>query len=288
MGRGSARLYNLISLIFLVLTILVLVLVISRLVGPPVEQQEAVIDLPTLVALPTATPTFTPSLTLTPTFTFTPSPVPSDTPIPSPTLSETPDLTATASLFTYTPSFTPSLTPSITNTPEVPPTLTLVPSLTITATLAPTLAPEQPTVDPNIPPTLAPITQEALGPTLSPFPFAPRDQIIYTLNFANTAGCNWQGVGGQVFDVNNQALPNINVHVIGAGGFDRSTVSGTNSLYGQSGWEINVGNTVAPATFIVELRSPQGTVISPQVQVTFPGNCNGNLALVNFVQTRPF
>ncbi len=288
MGQGSARIYNLITLIFLVLTILVLVVVISRLAGPPVERIEAAVVVPTTILLPTATPSFTPSLTLTPTFTLTPTPIPSDTPVPSPTLSETPDLTATAAEFTYTPSFTPSLTPSLTNTPEVPPTITFTPSMTITATLEPTATPDVPTQDPNIPPSPVPITQEALGPTVSPFPFVAREQVIYTSNFANTAGCSWQGIGGQVYDTSNQPLTNVNVHVIGAGGFERQTTSGANSLYGISGWEVAVGNGVAPASFIVELRSAANVPISPQVQVTFAGDCARNLALVNFVQTRPF
>jgi hypothetical protein len=288
MGRGSARIYNLITLIFLVLTILVLVVVISRLAGPPIERNEAAVVLPTQLALPTATPTYTPSLTMTPTFTYTPSPIPTDTIMPSPTLSETPDLTATAAEFTYTPSLTPSLTPSITNTPEASPTISLTPSQTITATLPPTAGAEVPAQDPNVPPSPVPITQEALGPTLSPFPFVAREQVIYMGNFANTAGCNWQGVGGQVYDASNQPLSNINVYVIGAGGFERQTTSGANSLYGTSGWEVAVGNGVAPATFIVELRSAANVPISPQVQVQFPGDCARNLALVNFVQTRPF
>jgi hypothetical protein len=39
----------------------------------------------------------------------------------------------------------------------------------------------------------------------------------------------------------------------------------------------------------VELQSQQGTIISPQVTVTYEGgNCSKNLALVNFEQTRPF
>jgi hypothetical protein len=33
LGRGRARIYNLISLIFLVLTIIVIILVVSRLMG---------------------------------------------------------------------------------------------------------------------------------------------------------------------------------------------------------------------------------------------------------------
>jgi hypothetical protein len=40
--------------------------------------------------------------------------------------------------------------------------------------------------------------------------------------------------------------------------------------------------------YYVELQSQGGTIISDTVQVTFPGGCDGNLAIVNFEQTRPF
>jgi hypothetical protein len=126
------------------------------------------------------------------------------------------------------------------------------------------------------------------GPTLSPFPFDVRGSApTFTANFANTAGCAWQGLGGQVFDVNGQPLNNIRIHVFG-NNFEQFTASGSNTLYGAGGWEITVGSGISASTFVVELLSSQGTTISPQVTVGFPSDCNGNLAVVNFIQTRPF
>ncbi|MFN8531785.1 MAG: hypothetical protein U0670_24530, partial [Anaerolineae bacterium] len=157
-----------------------------------------------------------------------------------------------------------------------------------TSTLFPSVTPSLPPADTataTVPqPTLTPL---ALGDTPSPFPFALREPAALTQNFANAAGCLWQGVGGQVFDVNNLPLTGIRVHVFGPG-IDTYVVSGSNTLYGQSGYEIPVGTATSLSAFIVELQSPTGTVISDQVQVNFPNNCSQNLALVNFKQSRPF
>jgi hypothetical protein len=112
-------------------------------------------------------------------------------------------------------------------------------------------------------------------------------QPAFTTNFANTAGCAWQGIGGQVYDVNGNPLTNIQVRVRGQN-LDQRTISGANTLYGSSGWEISVGTAASPAVFIIELYSPQGTPISPEITINFPGDCARNLALVNFQQTRPF
>lgn len=130
------------------------------------------------------------------------------------------------------------------------------------------------------------ITQAPTEPPPSPYPFALRDQVIFTTNFANTAGCSWQGIGGQVFDMQGFPLTQVRVHVFG-GGVDLYTASGTNTLYGQSGWEVPLSNITNNNTYIVELQTAQGTIISPQIQVTFRNNCAENLALVNFQQTRP-
>ncbi len=104
----------------------------------------------------------------------------------------------------------------------------------------------------------------------------------FTLNFANSAGCSFQGIGGQVFDVNGEPLNGIRVQVLGQN-FENFTVSGSNTFYGAGGWEIALDTSV-----IVSLQTPAGTTISPQVTVAFPGDCARNLALVNFIQTRPF
>lgn len=260
---GSSRLYNFIAILFLLLSILACILVVFLFVQPQTAPAGDISVLPTGVVLPTLTPSSTPT----------------NTPLP-----------------TFTPTATQTLVPSITPSPtftQVPPTNTLPPtatqpippSATITVTPGPSSTPTQaPTATNTAPPTALP---SPTGPTPSPFPFALRDsQVTFTTNFANTAGCNWQGIGGQVFDANGNPLTNIRVHVFGQS-FDQFTTSGSNSLYGVGGYEISVGTASTPATFIVELLSEQGTVISPQVTVAFPGDCTRNLALVNFIQSRP-
>lgn len=255
MGSGSARIFNIISIVFLVLTIVAILLVASRLAAPPIAPQVAA-ELPTAIVLPSLTLSFTPTLTLPPTF----------TPTPTDTLSPTPTDTATA---TAQPSATITDTPGPTDTPSITPTPSLSPTFTPSAT------PTGPTNTPE--------------PTLNPFLFDLRDnQVIFTQNFAApAAGCMWQGLGGTVSGFNGEPLSGYQVHVFGPN-IDQIVLSGSNTLYGQgSGWEVPVGNQISTATYFVELRSPQGTVISPRIQVTFPSDCARNLALVNFYQTRP-
>lgn len=254
MGQGSARIFNVISLIFLLLSIGWIVYVVMRLLGPaPVSQQET-LALPTAIVLPTLTPTNTPVPTNTPTSTLTPTIT--LTPTETPTLTVPPPASAT---ITDTPG--PTDTPA--DTATSPATFTPTPSET----------PSGPTV-----------TQ---APTISPFPFILRENTVnFTQNFANTAGCAWQGLGGQVFDLNTQPLSGYIIHVFG-GDIDRFVRSGDNTNYGVAGWEQQVSNAISGNTYYVELQSPQGTVVSERVQVSFPSNCDQNLALVNFIQTRP-
>lgn len=271
-----SRLYNILAIIFVVLGLAALVAIGLQFIRPPVVTATPVAALPTLVELPTITPTFTPTFTLTPSLTPTITPSLTNTFTPTATFT-LPTVPPTA---TFTPSYTPSLTPSIT------PTVPVLPSATITETVAPTLTPL--VTDTLVPTaTLVPITQQPLGPTPSPFPFTLRDQVVFTQNFTNTAGCLWQGVAGRVFDSNGAEITGLRVHVFG-GGIDAFAVTGSNTLYGPSGWEIQLGNAVTTGTFIVELQTSTGTLISPQVQVTFPADCARNVALVSFVQTRPF
>ena len=259
MGEGKGTIYNVISLVFLVLTILTIVFVIMRVAGPPAEKQEVALNLPTAVILPSLTPSPIPTTGLPPTFTFTPTDTltptntlpPTDVPptvAPTQTITDTPMLTAT-------PTITP--TPAISDTP-VPPT--------------PTETPTGPT------PTLA--------PTQNPYLYELRQgQVIFTQNFANTAACAWQGLGGQVFNFEGTPLNGLKIHVFGTN-FDRVVDSGSNSLYGPGGWEIPVDNKINAQTYYVELLSPGSTIVSARIQVTFPSDCARNVALVNFIQTR--
>jgi hypothetical protein len=254
MGQGSARIFNVISLIFLLMSVGWIIYVVSRLLGPAPATEQSSVALPTAIVLPTLTltntplPTSTSTSTLTPTITPIPSETPTQTPVPSAsaTITDTPGPTDTPAATATTP---PTFTPTQSETPSGP-----------TATFT---------------------------PTISPFPFVLRENTVnFTQNFANTAGCAWQGIGGQVFDLNLQPLAGYQIHVFG-GDIDRFVRSGDNTNYGVAGWEQQVSNAISSNTYYVELMSPQGTVISERVQVSFPSDCARNLALVNFIQTRP-
>ncbi len=257
---GNNRIYNIISLIFLLLTLAMIVFVVIKMAGPPAERPIDVASLPT--GIPSRTP-------LPPTDTPTPEP-PTLTPSNTPTPSSTPTLTPTLS---PTPSVVPSET--ITNTPGPTDTPAESPTPSSTPTQTPSLTPEGPT------PTSA--------PTQSPFPFALRDDEIPIIrNFANSAGCAWQGVGGQVFNINGDEYSQggLQVHVYN-NEFESTIRIGSNSLYGPiSGWEVAVAQQINQNFYYVQLETLTGTVVSDRIEVNFPGDCDQNVALVRFIQVR--
>ncbi len=247
---SNARLYNFISILFLLLTVGVIAFTVVQFLEPPPVRVTPQVLVPTVAVLPSQTPSVTPTFTLTPT--VTPSPTPSFTPSPVPT--ETP---------------TTTLTPTITDTPQPTPT----PSIT------PTVLTDTPAA-----------SATATGPTPtrpSPFPFQLREaDVVFVRNQFNDQGCAFQGIGGQVQDLNGDPLNGIQIYVFGPG-VDRRTESGFNTAYGPGGWEIPTGSQINGSTYFVELRSELGTVISPRIEVTFPSNCDQNVALVYFQQARP-
>src|SRR3990172_7370475 len=103
---SSARIFNIVSVIFLFLTLGVSGFIVVKLLGPPAEQTVNVAELPTRV--PTVTP-----IPPTPTFTQGPPTLP-PTFTPTPTNTLIPSATSTLTL-TIAPSAT--ITPSQTTTP---------------------------------------------------------------------------------------------------------------------------------------------------------------------------
>ncbi len=251
------RIYNLISLLALVGTLAVIGGVTAVLLAPPPPPSDAELTAVAALIVPTRTP--------------------SETPLPS----DTPTLTRTPLPPTFTPTPTETLTPTI--TPSETPTIT--PSPTITDTPAPTATPS-----PTPTPTGATAT---FTPSQSPFPFGLRGEVLFTKNFANTAQCAWQGVGGQVVGLNGQPFTgNLRVRVYN-NNFDRTVNIGTNSLYGttgeggaNSGYELQIANAIDNRLYFVQLETQNGTVVSPTLQIQFPASCDGNVAIVNFIQTR--
>lgn len=251
-GTGTNRTYNIISLGFLVASIFAcLITLLLLLFGNDGANNVANAPvLPTQILIPTST------------------------------LTET-DIPRTELPASFTPTFTPTNTgvPTLTTTPTVTTSPTIAPSETITAT---PLATDTPTETPTGEPTLG-----TPPPSPSPFLFALQSEPVFTSNL-NASGCAWQGIGGQVLDLQGNAYANqLSITVMGGGlPSEISATNGTNSLYGAGGYELQIANSINTQTYLVQVVTQFGTPVSDVIQVTFPGTCEGNLALLTFQQSR--
>lgn len=277
MRQQGSEIYDLFSVFFLALSgfvCIISVMIIGDLVSAGPFEPEVPTETPTLLGLVTLTPSpEVPSATpvpeteiptASPTWTDFPTQTPSDT--PTATFSRTPSLTRTS-----TPSSTPTntLTPTITNTP------------------APTETPEPPTETP-VEDTATPT--ETATATEESFPIVARaDTPIYRDAYTHP-GCRWQGVAGDLTLLSGEAGLGYIIRVTGAnlaGPLSQGT--GTNANYGTSGWEIQLAVAPVAGRYQVQVFSADGTQpLSKAVELQFGGNCQQNLAIVNFVQNRPF
>ena len=265
MGTGSSLLFNIISFIFAALTIIVLVLVIGIMadaVTPPFFAVE-----PTSIP-----PTSALDLNITPTRPFIPTFTPSNTPDVTNTPTETPQPSATnTELPTATSTGTQAPAPTFTPIPSEPPAVAAVELSSPTSSFTPS----------------PPGPEPSATPTDSPFRFIlqPGTPTVRE-NFANSQGCSWQGIAGQVVDQSGDPVIGVQIRVLHTAGNPQYTISGTNSAYGPSGWEIGLGTQPAASTYTVQLWSANQGEMSPSVEIRFTGTCDQNLALVNFVRTR--
>ncbi|MFQ3534464.1 MAG: hypothetical protein SNJ58_01170 [Aggregatilineales bacterium] len=254
-NHSLSRLLNLLTAFFLSATFGVMGITAALLAGavpPPAALAPRTLTPLRALALPTLTPSYPPTHTSSPS--RTPSLTPSSTATPTSSQTATPTATPTTS-FTPTPS--PTASPSA--TPTAPPTSTQTPTptLTLTQTFTPTAA----------------------------FPFV-LFQTGFT-RFQNRADCNFQGISGVVFGLQQERLTarvGLQAQVIG-NNFARNVPIESDSTYG---WVIQVGERPRRATYRVQLLSREGVILSPAVSVQFDGNCERNLAQVDFTQIRPF
>jgi hypothetical protein len=253
---GGSLVFNALTAVFLLMSLASLVCVGAVFAFPglvPLEFRPATsIALSTIPTLPSqATATITPRFaTLPPEWTATDTLTPSLTPIPSETVTITPSRTPRG------PTETPTLTPSHTLTPSRTPTIT----------------PTGPTRTPTRTLSALPYTLQSNGPT-------------YTQNFANSAGCNWQGIAGQVFDLAGRPVLGLLVHMEG-GGLNYDTITGSKPEYGTGGYELFIGNTpqTTTNTYRVQLRTSAGQPLSDTFVIPTFQDCTKALALVFFVQ----
>lgn len=206
------------------------------------------------------------------------------TPLPS---GETPapvDSTATSGGNAAFPTFPPTWTPSATPTAsEIPPTRTPQPSATetlppLTETLTPT---------PSLTPT---VTKPGPTPTRTKPAIIYRMKTghpLYLANYANSAGCSWMGIFGQVFDAGGLPVNNLKIHVEGRG-INVDVLTGSALQYGGGYYEAPLGNVAVATTneYRIQVRNSANQPLSDFYYVNTKSTCTQNLILVSF-ETKP-
>jgi len=175
------------------------------------------------------------------------------------------------------------------------PTTAILPPTDATATAEPTFTSLPPTEVPSN--TLEPtFTPQPPTPTFTstPEPFYPVrvDPPSYLPNFTHAEkGCRWIGVGGQIFDLDGQPVQGWTVVVTGIiNGEVRQWLglSGLNTAFGPAGYEIELGDTPLETrgVFTIQLRDAAGLPLTEIVAFDTFENCQANLAMINFVQSK--
>jgi hypothetical protein len=184
------------------------------------------------------------------------------------------------------PTHVPMLgTPTPTNTPAqaLPstwtPTVTISPTPTITLTETP-----QPAVGvtPEGSPTPGP------SPTNSPFSVQVGNPTFIN-NIANERGCDWMGVGGQVFDLSGAPITGLNVHLEGSLAglpFSLDALTGSATTLGPAGYVFNLAEQpeASSGTIWLQLDDGAGVPLSARIYIETSDECDENLVLVNFTQ----
>ncbi len=179
--------------------------------------------------------------------------------------------------------------PTATNTPEIhlPPTWTP----TITETSGPTQTPTITATPPPTETTTPPAEPYTPTPTGLPFSIQPGSPIYMANSFVNALGCEWMGVGGQVFDMNGAPIAGLSVHLEGQLGgqpFDLNALTGSAGVLGPSGYVFDLSDrpTASDGTLWLQLQDTAGIDLSNQLFLTTIESCEQNFLLINWRQVR--
>jgi cytoskeletal protein RodZ len=208
------------------------------------------------------------------------------------------------------PPLTPTLPPTITiplATKALPATqtqapVTDVPATQTPATLTPASAsdPVTPSAEITLPgPSAVPVDDPtSLTETAQPKSYysytvigVPPVTAIQASTLNPTRDCNWMGLGGNVFDIQNRPATGILVQMGGVLNRIRvleTSLSGTALQYGQAGYEFTLAKSPANSKHSMWVRLVDQTLqpLSQQIYFDTYENCGQNLILVNFKQVR--
>lgn len=199
-----------------------------------------------------------------------------------------PASTPDARLPTLPPVWTATDTPTISPTPG-PGTPTAIPSGTVavpTYTSTPTVTPTRTPTKPSPTPTRTGPTPTRTA-THSAFAFTLQNgSPTYLANFLNTSGCNWFGIAGRAFGLDNNPEINLTVHLEG-GGINTDVLTGTGpSALGTGSYQIPLSDHPIDTTDVYHMQLRNNTVqnLSDVYSIRTYGDCTKNVVMVNFIQ----
>lgn len=187
----------------------------------------------------------------------------------------------------YNP-FPPPTLPPILGTPT--PTSTPAQPLPTAWTATPTRTPT-PTDTPVPTPTHTPEPTSTATPLPAPFAVQPGNPVGIP-NIANDRECNWMGVGGQVFNLDNLPIANLGIHLEGelAGQpINLDAFSGSATQIGPSGYVFDLAEEPieSQGTLWIQLHDGTGVPLSEQVFFDTSASCDENFIMINWRQVRP-
>ncbi len=115
-------------------------------------------------------------------------------------------------------------------------------------------------------------------------------QLSATLYDSNRA-CNWLGVAGRVFDLQNRPVKGIRIHLkgfINGKNVDFLSLTGTAVQYGPSGYEFTLGEQPVDSydAAWVQLLDQSDLALSEKIYFDTSADCSKNLILIDFKQVR--
>jgi hypothetical protein len=190
--------------------------------------------------------------------------------------------------------FPPPTLPALVQLPTSTPTLyvlpaTWTPTVTSTSTPAPTVAEQTVTLPAGQTPTII------VPDSNAEYPFEPKSDPIPMANtvFHTNGNCNWQGVAGQVVDIQGRPIIGLMVHLQGyynGKTIEQTTLTGgAQEWYGKSGYEFILSETTpidSQGQLSVQLTDQSYMAVSKKVIFNTYSSCDKNLILINFQQVK--
>jgi hypothetical protein len=105
-------------------------------------------------------------------------------------------------------------------------------------------------------------------------------------------GCNWMGVGGQVFNLDGDPILELTIHLVGEleglTPFDLFALTGSSTELGPGGFlfEISDHPITSQENMWIQLDDGAGKPLSEAIYLDTSESCTENLILVNFRQVR--